>query len=1334
MDPKGVRNNNPGNVRAGDKWQGMVGEDADGFAVFERPEDGLRAMSKVLDTYANTHGINTIEGVVGRWAPPSENDTAAYVAAVSSALGVGGADTIDINDASTRSKLMSAIIQHENGQNPYTPEQLSQGIEASGMTFQDITTPGQNIMPTNAGQGGMNPNDPATWQKDANNLLLPDTPDIGRDPLAGGRDYVQEIRGDQNSVNLLGGATGQDTLEGMSAAQDTPWYMKPVMGFRTSNAGNDLWNFVERSASFPRDTQFSDNLPEKFKEFQKQVPPQYHAAFAHIGSDAEMKSVIGEINRDLNDMRVLQYSGLTGVSSQLLAGTFDVDMALALVPGYSEAKVGVVGARLARIGKGVRQGFKAGAAIGVIQDQLNPTASNFDLPMNILGSTVFGGVGGAIGKLREGVDYGIDKTLGDMHDARLRGQNPAADPPDVDDGAFQWPSWADVTDKLGFGLNPEKANRVWAGVQHWVKEGPVHADAFMQWAKKHIPEDAIAQVRKVVDDLRANVGKKKVGDVPETDKSMGAAQTFNRQPLEDIEGIADETLDAIKIARRWRDDTDWHRRAQDQGHNPTVARMLEIVNKIPGMRTAWEVMAYSKSALANKLSYDLLSDPIGRVVNPRAAAYLKDLYQRRIMSLYNPVEDVYQRWAQSRGAGWLDRNWHSNERQTFDRDLRLEMLRREGQGSNAPDPSVNPWITEAADHWGKAMDEAHAIAVGRNGERSVHGFDPTTRREGYVPVIWKGHPIRMLINRLGDRMKVIDEWADMIRADHPNMTPAEAKATATAFLNRALSKDSEVDSSLLNMLSGDGREYLRQELKAQKLADDVVDRILDKLGGKVEERGMSARAKGRLTMDLRRAFSDGTMLLDLVDNDMRGLIQHYAHGISGQSALARKGLRSAADVKDLINKVLTEQEALGVREGADTHVSREYLEHVFSYFGTGPVNRGVNQTFRLMKQITNLALLNQLALAQLAETGTTIAAVGWSQWLKTAGPMIREVFNTPTHARSRRLFHELEQVGGKIGDAHNIYRDDILLEEVRRDPSAATSWMDVAEKAVLKGRRIQGFTSLFNQVQSIQHKISMEIMIGKVIKELRDLGPNTERLASLGIQGRTLKRIKKYVDNGTVQFAPDGTVSMLNVHQWDAHAAEEFTVAMNIATYRHVQRAMAGEETKWMTSDVGSLFMHLKSFPFLAMKKQFIREARINDAETKALFMYAMATAGIAYAAKQALNGNFENLDPGSIAVGAFGMSNVTGWVPMWTDPVASMFGLDEARFNQYGARGVSTGVLPVPAAIPTLNKMAHLPAAAIHALPFGGDFTDSDIAALKTVPIVGSAYGFSTMLNMMKD
>ena len=57
MDPRGVRNNNPGNVRAGDDWQGMTGQDDKGFAVFARPEDGLRAMSKVLDTYADKHGI-----------------------------------------------------------------------------------------------------------------------------------------------------------------------------------------------------------------------------------------------------------------------------------------------------------------------------------------------------------------------------------------------------------------------------------------------------------------------------------------------------------------------------------------------------------------------------------------------------------------------------------------------------------------------------------------------------------------------------------------------------------------------------------------------------------------------------------------------------------------------------------------------------------------------------------------------------------------------------------------------------------------------------------------------------------------------------------------------------------------------------------------------------------------------------------------------------------------------------------------------------------------------------------------------------------------------------
>ena len=1299
MATRGIRNNNPGNVRADEQWQGMTGQDEEGFAIFDSPENGLRALSRVLDTYGSKHGLKTVSGILGRYAPPSENDTDAYVRAVSAELNVDAAQELDLANPQTKAALMNAIINHENGSNPYSMDQVSAGISASGGPAFDLEGRAAAMLPPTV-TPSQNPNDPWSWDRgQAEDLLQADTPELQRDPLTISRDVVAGIDGAPQDVNLVGGLTGTDTLRGVEDASKKGFFDKVAAGFRVTNSGNDLWNFYQRSVTYPREQAFMDNLPQKYEEFISQVPAEYRDAFTHIRSDAEMRAVIGEIHRDMADMRTLQYSGGTGVVASLLAGTVDIDIGLAILSGgeYTGAKAGWVGARVARIGNGIRQGMLSGTAVGLAQSEFSPTASPMDLSMNILGASTFGGLAGALGR---NADLSIDRAIGDIHEAKLRGQKLGDEGPEQGDGGFSWPSVSEMADYIG-----EPVSRALSGGRE-------------------------ALVKKF-NQMRAGIdpeAEAKRAAAPEG--SASAMATPQGPKLSDVAGMSAETLETIKAARKWRAQTAWKRAVTAAGKNPRVARFLEMVNKVPGMKTDWERLVDSPSAIMNKLSYDLLESAAGILRNNKSAAFLKDLYMRRMISRGNPYEHNFNRWAQEQGANFLDRKWHNEYRERFNKLMQQDLMRR--QAGEAEPVDLHPQVKEAVDHWERFTEEGHAIAVGRGNEKSIHGFSADKKRAGYFPVVWRGDKLRTLMDRLGGREKLVDEWAEMINADHPTLTKTEAKATATAFLNRALSKDSEVDSSLLNMLASDGRERLRKELIG-RVDEKTADRILDILGGKLEQKRMQANSKARMTMDLRRSFSDGTALLDVVENDMRYLMQSYAHNIGGAAALARKGIRSQADVDDIINQALEEQTALGIREGHANYISREHLEHVFSYFGNGPINKGLHPVVRLMKQVTNLALLNQLGLAQLAETGTQIATVGFKQWLDTATPIVKEFFEKPNTPRAKRLYHELEPLAGKIGDSHNIYRDDILLDEVRRDPSAATTWMDTAEKIALKGRRIQGFTSLFNQIQSAQQKIGIELMIGKVMKELRKEDPDLVRLADIGIQDRVLIRIRDEMTKH-VQFDANGNVTMLNIDKWDYGTAEDFVIAMNRSSYQQVQRAMAGEETMWMTKDIGSLFMHLKTFPLLAMKKQFIREGRIMDDQTRAMFMYGLGTAAIAYVAKQALNGNTDRLDPGSIVIGAFGMANMTGWVPMWTDPVASMFGLDEARFNQYGARGVSEGVLPVPAALTTINKMAHIPGAAIHMLPFGGELTNSDISALKTIPLVGNAYGWSAFMNALKD
>lgn len=132
--PRGIRNNNPGNITKGSTpWEGEVMGNDPRYASFNTPEGGIRAMGKTLLTYQDKHGLNTVEGIIARWAPATENDTAAYSATVAKALGVKVDAQIDLHDAATLNKITRAMIQVENGPGAsrITDQQLALGLAAA---------------------------------------------------------------------------------------------------------------------------------------------------------------------------------------------------------------------------------------------------------------------------------------------------------------------------------------------------------------------------------------------------------------------------------------------------------------------------------------------------------------------------------------------------------------------------------------------------------------------------------------------------------------------------------------------------------------------------------------------------------------------------------------------------------------------------------------------------------------------------------------------------------------------------------------------------------------------------------------------------------------------------------------------------------------------------------------------------------------------------------------------------------------------------------------------------------------------------------------------------
>ena len=136
--PRGIRNANPGNIKHGSDWLGLRAKQSDDtFAQFIDPVYGIRALGKLLKNYERYQGLNTVDGIIRRYAPSSENNTQSYIQATAKRLGVTPHSTLTLQVNGDLQPLVEAIIIHENGQQPYGPLTLKTGLYMSeGHSFE----------------------------------------------------------------------------------------------------------------------------------------------------------------------------------------------------------------------------------------------------------------------------------------------------------------------------------------------------------------------------------------------------------------------------------------------------------------------------------------------------------------------------------------------------------------------------------------------------------------------------------------------------------------------------------------------------------------------------------------------------------------------------------------------------------------------------------------------------------------------------------------------------------------------------------------------------------------------------------------------------------------------------------------------------------------------------------------------------------------------------------------------------------------------------------------------------------------------------------------------
>jgi hypothetical protein len=263
IQPRGIRNNNPLNIEDGGFAKSLPGyAGSDGrFAKFETPDHGVAAASKLLDIYDQKHGLNTVAGIVGRWAPTTDgNNVSAYAADVAHRLGVDPNAPIS---AEQRPQLIAAMGQHENGK----PIQVAQ---AAARTANDATAADKAESPSIDVHRLMavmqNPYADDMSKQIAGKLILQQlTPKE--------HEYASSPQGifDKTTGKLVEGQKAQSTFDGlqgkdlMSAVQKS----NPAMA-------SQVTAIIEGRAPYPTGSRLNP-VQQQIKELVTQIDPTFEA-------------------------------------------------------------------------------------------------------------------------------------------------------------------------------------------------------------------------------------------------------------------------------------------------------------------------------------------------------------------------------------------------------------------------------------------------------------------------------------------------------------------------------------------------------------------------------------------------------------------------------------------------------------------------------------------------------------------------------------------------------------------------------------------------------------------------------------------------------------------------------------------------------------------------------------------------------------------------------------------------------------------------------------------------------------------------------------------------
>jgi hypothetical protein len=614
-----------------------------------------------------------------------------------------------------------------------------------------------------------------------------------------------------------------------------------------------------------------------------------------------------------------------------------------------------------------------------------------------------------------------------------------------------------------------------------------------------------------------------------------------------------------------------------------------------------------------------------------------------------PISDEHTAWIARKGHSFVDIQSGKASRE-FNAALRTELeLRNNSKGMSKTEQaaydaeraaSTDPEIIRAADHW-EAAHKYAADTWGGYDEVMKGSFGDSSR--GYVSRYLDGEVLGHLaqndakqyaamlklhaqrtfehINSGIDARNAAGEYKTVFRSQplpgggvnkiaeevpYERITQKQAEGISKTMFENAVTRANGEAGSMIGLLPHDGRDELRRLMESKGFAESELDNLFAIIDASVGDAGRSNRGKGRMNIDIISPDEQtGASLLSIYDNNLPKIAARYGDEFSGRAALARVGMKNNAEIETWIkaaaNNFATEEDISLMRFTVDQLLGKREAR---------------NRVVQAMDGWMRAAMLGQASFAQAAESATVAANVGIWGTIKIIPELAAAMRKLENGVKADHpLLKSLKPYIGEIGADHRLLRATRQMDNMHATDGAAAMTFDLALRYNKKANDVM---SAFNQIHDFQTKLAVIGMSQKLVKMIRS-GEMHPRLTDAGIHGEWVGRIKDQLEKHA-EFV-DGEIHDFHFDKWDdQHAVTQYVDSTHRVANQLVQGHLVGETSRFMEGDLGKIIVGFRTFPFVAMRKQLLRNLYMADSVTFMNFALGMSFAYMVVAAKANLN------------------------------------------------------------------------------------------------------------------